>query len=157
MEIRRTPFEAGTRLELMDGDKSVSRLFVFDLRMNIGGAWARCGGIGGVETSRDHRMHGCGRRLLEESVTWMRQEGYHLSALFGIPNFYYRFGYAPGLVESEASVATRQAETAPRRYAVRIGAAAAHRENILLQRLKQRRAGAVVVRAGIVVVAIFHE
>jgi len=119
MEIRRTPFEAGTKLELMEGDKAISRVLVFDLRMNIGGVWARCGGIGGVETSRDHRMHGCGRRLLEESIIWMRQEGYHLSALFGIPNFYYRFGYAPGLVESEATVVTRQAETAPRRYAVR--------------------------------------
>jgi predicted acetyltransferase len=119
MEIRRTPFDGGTKLELVEGDKAVSRLLVVDLRMCIGGVWVRCGGIGDVHTNHDYRMKGCGRRLLEEAVTWMRQQGYHLSALFGIPNFYYRFGYTPGLVESEASIATRQAETATGRYAVR--------------------------------------
>ena len=49
----------------------------------------------------------------------MRQEGYPLSALFGISDFYPKFGYAPALVECSTELATRYAERASARFDVR--------------------------------------
>ena len=117
--IRHAPFEGGTKIELLIDDKPVSNLSVFDLRMRIGDVAVRLGGIGDVQTSREYRLKGHARRLLEDSVFFMREQGYHLSALFGITDFYSKFGFASALVQAESSVATRDAETAVARYELR--------------------------------------
>jgi len=111
-ELRRTPISEGTSLELVEGTEVVSSVTVVDLQMRIGRTSVRCGGIGGVGTPPEHRMKGYSRRLLENAVQFMTQEGYHVSALFGIPSYYHRFGYAPALVGSEFSMATRDMECA---------------------------------------------
>jgi hypothetical protein len=49
----------------------------------------------------------------------MREEGYHLAALYGIAAFYPRFGFASALIHAETRIATRDAEAAAVRYAVR--------------------------------------
>ena len=118
-ELRRKPFEYGTQLELFSGEEAVSGLAVWDLPLQIGSAVARLGGIGGVYTRREHRMHGYSRRVIEESLTFMRDEGYQLSALFGIENYYPKYGYATALIESQSTVATRDALDAEARLAVR--------------------------------------
>jgi len=119
MILRRTPSERGIKIELMLQGAAVSRVSVIDLDMRIGDASVRCGGIGDVYTERAHRRKGYARRVLEESLAFMVQEGYHLSALFGIPDLYSKFGFAPALIESRCTVATRDAETAQSHYAVR--------------------------------------
>jgi predicted acetyltransferase len=118
-ELRRKPFEYGTQLELFLGEAAVSGVAVWDLPMQIGSAVVRLGGIGGVYTRREHRLHGYSRRVIEESLAFMRDEGYHLSALFGIENYYPKYGYATSLVESQSTVATRDALDAEARLAVR--------------------------------------
>ncbi len=118
--IRRTPAESRTRIELLlDDDTSASHLSVVDLRMRVGGIAVRCGGIAGVGTDRSQRNKGYARVVLDESIAFMREEGYHLSALFGISDFYPKFGYASSLVECMAELATRYAESAVAHYAVR--------------------------------------
>ncbi|NLG28740.1 MAG: GNAT family N-acetyltransferase [Chloroflexi bacterium] len=119
MEFRRTAVEHGCKLELLVDERAVSRLYLFDLGMRVAGIPMRCGGIGGVHTERDQRMHGYSRSVLQESLAVMRSEGYELSALFGIPDYYHRFGFASALVEAECTVWTRNAELAQPRYAVR--------------------------------------
>jgi len=119
MLLRRTPSERGIKIELMLQGAAVSRVSVIDLHIRIGDTSVRCGGIGNVHTERAHRRKGYARRVLEESLTFMQQEGYHLSALFGIPDFYSKFGFAPVLIESQCTVATRDAEAAQSHYAVR--------------------------------------
>ncbi len=119
MAFRSTPSERGVKLELLVDDKPVSSLILFDLRMGIGGVPLRCGGIGGVSTPRAQRMHGYSRRVLAHSVEVMRAEGYEIAALFGIPDYYHRFGFASALVEGEIVLATRDAELAVARYPVR--------------------------------------
>lgn len=64
-------------------------------------------------------MKGYNRRVLEESLSYMRERGYHISALYGIPHYYTKLGYTGALVDAECKVATRDAETAVARYAVR--------------------------------------
>jgi len=119
ISICHTPFGVGTKVELLVGDKPVSSLEIFDLKMRIGDVAVRLGGIGGVQTVREYRLKGYARRLLEHSVSFMREQGYHLSALFGITDFYHKFGFASALVQAESSVATRDAEAAVARYELR--------------------------------------
>ena len=119
MEIRHTPFDEGTRLELCLEGKAVSGLSVHDLTLRIGERTVRCGGIGGVGTPNEHRMKGYARQILDASITFMQDEGYHLAALYGIPSFYTRWGFAPAMPECRVTIKTRDAELAPSRFQVR--------------------------------------
>lgn len=102
-----------TREMWIDGEeKSVCHLIVIDYAMRIGATVVRMAGIGGVYTERVHRKKGYMRRLYEDTVQYMIAEGYDISMLFGIENFYTKFGYAPGLAGFECKVKTRDAEMA---------------------------------------------
>ena len=98
------------RVSLVKDKEEVSGLSIVDLKMRIGGAMVRMGGIGGVHTDPKHRMKGYGRRVMEYSIQYMRDQGYDISVLFGIRGFYTKFGYAPCLAEHKATIATRVAE-----------------------------------------------
>lgn len=119
MSLQRTALDRGFRLDWLVDGEPVSGLTVHDLRMRIGQVPVRCGGIGAVSTKREHRLRGYASRVLHGAVETMKAEGYHISALFGIPDFYHRFGFAPVMPECEASVATRDAERAQAHFAVR--------------------------------------
>ena len=93
---------------LMADGKKVSWLTVIDYRMRIGSAQVRMGGIGGVGTEQAERMKGYSRGLMEDSVRYMRDEGFDVSALFGIRDFDPKFGYAVCLRSSTITMATRQ-------------------------------------------------
>lgn len=93
-------------------EKPVCNLWVIDFTMRVGATVVRMAGIGGVHTERAHRMKGYMRQLLEDTVQYMVAEGYDISMLFGIENFYTKFGYAAGLAAFECKVKTRDAEVA---------------------------------------------
>ena len=76
-------------------DEPVSRLWVHDLNVRFGEAVVRMGGIGGVWTEEAYRKRGFARRLLETANDYMRDEGFDIASLFGISNFYERWGYVP--------------------------------------------------------------
>jgi predicted acetyltransferase len=118
-QIRRTPKDGRVIVELYLGEQSVSRLSVHDLQMRVGPVALRCGGIGGVGTNLEHRQKGYSRLVINDSLEMMRTEGYHLSALFGIPDYYPQFGFAPALVDCETTIATRDAEAAETHFIVR--------------------------------------
>jgi predicted acetyltransferase len=100
-----------TRELAVDG-QVVSWLTVIDYRMRIGTAEVRMAGIAGVESRPEHRMKGHMRGLFADTVAYMTGQGYVVSALFGIPNFYHRFGYATCLANTRAVLQTRDAELA---------------------------------------------
>jgi GNAT superfamily N-acetyltransferase len=83
-----------TRAELRIDGRAVSRLFIVPFTLRIGAAAVRMDGIAGVETEKEHRRRGYSRRVLEATVDWMRQGDAALSMLYGIPDFYPKFGYA---------------------------------------------------------------
>jgi len=60
-------------------------------------------------------MKGHARYLLHDTVRYMTEEGFDVSVLFGIPDFYNKFGFIPCLPDHRISVATRDAERAGRR------------------------------------------
>ncbi len=106
------------RVELRVSGEPVSWLSIIDLKMRIGSAQILVGGIGGVYTKREHRMKGYARRVIEHAIRWMREHGYPLTALFGIPNFYHKFGYAVFMAEHTLSIMTRDAESATAHFKV---------------------------------------
>ncbi len=77
------------------GGEVVTHWGVWRYRMRIGRAEVRCGGIGAVATSAEHRRRGYMARTAPHSLARMRALGYDLSVLFGIDGFYHRFGYVP--------------------------------------------------------------
>lgn len=74
-------------------DDNASRLWIVEKTMRIGNAKVRFGGIAGVGTKEEHRMKGYASVVLEASTKLMQDRGYDMGMLFGIRNFYHRFGY----------------------------------------------------------------
>ena len=83
---------AASRIGLLE-DRLVSHFGVWDYQMRIGTARVRCGGIGVVATHFDYRKRGLMEQTAPASVAAMRDLGYDMSILFGISDFYHRFGY----------------------------------------------------------------
>lgn len=81
-----------SRIGLID-DQVVTHYGVWDYEMQIGQARVRTGGIGAVATDGDFRKRGFMDATARASVEAMRAAGYDFSMLFGIDNFYNRFGY----------------------------------------------------------------
>ena len=98
------------KLSLDMGGETVGRAEVNDLTMRLYGTWVRMGGIANVVVQSQHRGKGYASRLMREAVSYMEREGYAVSILFGIPDFYHRFGYVPVTPEYAVSVAVRDAE-----------------------------------------------
>jgi len=119
LEIKVTQEDHATRHDLLLEGRSVSRLWVIDLVMRVGIASVHMGGIGGVETDDEHRNRGYARRVLEHSNRWMTENGYDCATLFGISDFYDKFGYAVCLADHRVTVRTRDAERAERTLDVR--------------------------------------
>jgi predicted acetyltransferase len=105
-------------IRLFYDGKEVSGLWVHDLWVRIGEAYVRMGGIGGVHTEEPYRMRGFARRVMEESIEYMREAGFVLSALFGIPFFYERWGFVPALPEYRISLRLEAISDAKQKHEV---------------------------------------
>lgn len=119
MNIRTIDEGRRHKREMLIDDQVACWLWVIDYQMHIGSAQVRMAGIGGVETVREHRMKGYMRVLFEDTVQYMTAEGYDVSVLFGIPNFYTKFGYAVCLPTFKQIVQTRDAEEAKPRTRIK--------------------------------------
>jgi hypothetical protein len=90
--------------------ENVSHLGIFTFKMHIGPAQFKMGGIGGVATNWKHRRKGYSRYVMDDTIRWMKDEGYDVTTLHGIDNFYHKFGYANCMPQCIATVRTRDAE-----------------------------------------------
>lgn len=81
-----------SRVGFADG-RLVSHFGVWGYEMRVGAARLKVGGIGAVATDGTCRKRGFMARTASESIRAMRALGYDMSVLFGIQNFYHRFGY----------------------------------------------------------------
>lgn len=93
-----------SRVGLVDG-RLATHWGVWDYSMRIGSARVRVGGIGVVATHGDYRKMGLMARTAEASLAAMTEAGYDMTVLFGIWNFYHRFGYVRAWPESKHVVA----------------------------------------------------
>ena len=112
MEYRTIDDGRNHRREMLVDGELVCWLGVIDYTMRIGAAQVRMAGIAGVETKEQHRKKGYMRHFFNDTLAYMQTEGYDVSMLFGIPDFYPKFGYATCLAEPSFTLKTRIAETA---------------------------------------------
>lgn len=92
-----------SRVALLKG-QLVGGLRMTSHTIRIGEARLRMGGLGWVTTSPEHREKGLARALVDDILYYMKEHGYHVSMLFGIPNFYHKFGYTTALAEYNVKV-----------------------------------------------------
>ncbi|MEK7474774.1 MAG: GNAT family N-acetyltransferase [Candidatus Coatesbacteria bacterium] len=97
----------------------VSWIMINHFIMRVGEARLRVGGIGGVGTAKEHRNKGYSSLCMLKCLEIMERDGFHLTALFGIPNFYHRWGYAQAIPEPRLKLATGAApSTMPAGYRI---------------------------------------
>ena len=77
-----------------EGQDKVSTCGILALEMQIGAAVVRMDGIGGVNTQEAFRNRGLARHVLNAAVDYMTRGDAALTMLYGITNFYPKFGYA---------------------------------------------------------------
>ncbi len=77
----------------MDGNDAASRCGILALQMRIGVAVVRMDGIGGVGTEEAFRNRGLARHVLDAAVAHMTAGDGAVAMLYGIPDFYHKFGY----------------------------------------------------------------
>ena len=109
-----------TWFSLSIGDEDqVSGLGLREFQMRFGSAQLNMGGIEGVNTKEEHRNKGYSRRVMEATMTFMIENGYDVSMLFGIRDFYHKFGYATVIPEIWIDFGREEAQAAVSTYQIR--------------------------------------
>jgi predicted N-acetyltransferase YhbS len=94
-----------SRIGIIDS-KIVTHWGVWGHGMRIGSGVVRVGGIGVVATDFDFRKKGLMAKTANASIEAMREAGYDMTILFGIDDFYYKFGYTRAWAETSFIVKT---------------------------------------------------
>ncbi len=81
-----------SRIGIIDGE-IVTHWGVWEYDMRIGAGCVRVGGIGVVATHAGFRKKGLMTRTARASIKAMREMGYDMTILFGIDDYYDKFGY----------------------------------------------------------------
>jgi predicted acetyltransferase len=95
-----------TRIVRM-GEEVAAALRVTSDTIRIGEARLHMGGFGWIATAANHRNKGLASALIGDTLRFMREGSFHVSMLFGIPNFYHRFGFHTTLAEYTTKIDVR--------------------------------------------------
>ena len=98
---------------VVDGT-SVSHAGSVQTEMRIGSSIVKMGLITDVATNSRYRMYGYSGSCMTRQLQHFQDEGDDVSVVFGISDFYNKFGYAPCFPEHTLVLNTRDAEEAPR-------------------------------------------
>lgn len=104
-----------TRVALVDGELAGALRLTTEV-IRLGEARLKMGGLGWVATAQEHRHKGVASALIQGTLRYMRAHGYHVSMLFGIPNFYHRFGYTTTLADYFVTLDAVEAARASTQY-----------------------------------------
>ena len=117
--IEREILDGGTcYITLLHEGEVVSWLFIIDLEMRIGSAVVRTGIITRVGTEKAHRNRGFSRCVMNDALNYMREADFEMSSLFGIQNFYEKWGYARTIPTYIFDIATEAIASAVLRHRV---------------------------------------
>ncbi len=81
-----------SRIGILDG-KIVTHCGIWEYRLRIGEAVVRFAGVGGIATDGDYLKRGLMSRTIPACLADLPAAGYPASFLFGIENYYHKFGY----------------------------------------------------------------
>lgn len=83
-----------TKLSLYRDGEELSRTWIVPYTLRVGATTVRMDGIGGVGTPEEYRNKGYSRQVLTAAVEYMKAGDALLTTLYGIPDYYPRWGYA---------------------------------------------------------------
>jgi predicted acetyltransferase len=137
------------RVQLYEDDERVAGLWLHIMKMRIGSVPVSMAGIGGVATSEKHRNKGYASIVMWDSIALMEEKDWEFSLLFGIPDFYHRFGFGSVFPDSELVVETEVLALAGRPVSIRaFKKADAPSLRRLYARLSAQRTGSAARRSG---------
>lgn len=87
------------------GGRLVGHVGIWRYRMRVGRARLLTGGIGAVATHGEHRRRGVAAACMRAVMKSMAAAGYHYSMLFGLRDFYHRWGFVQAWPDTSVSVA----------------------------------------------------
>ena len=105
-EIAISPTSRGWNVLLSVEGEGVSGLAIVDQKVRVGTAGLKMAGIAGVWTDDKHRKKGYASRVMWAAIDEMERRRYDISILFGIPDFYHRYGYTVCFTSPVAQVRT---------------------------------------------------
>lgn len=132
MVVQRTA--RGQRVEMRIDGQPVSWAELPYHRLRLGQATLTAGGVAGVFTRPENRGRGYNRQVMERCVEVLAADGLDVSLLFGIPNYYHKFGYRTTLADYEFTVTARALIDGPMKLTIRELPKARHGEILPLYR-----------------------
>src|SRR6056297_601320 len=108
--IAESPYDwEASRIGVVDGEIA-THFGVWDMQVRVGRSALRLAGIGAVATMKVYRGKGLMAETAADCVGGLDAAGYDVSLLFGIPNFYHRYGFV--VSASDRSIVLETRETA---------------------------------------------
>ncbi|MCK5863334.1 MAG: GNAT family N-acetyltransferase [Candidatus Hydrogenedentes bacterium] len=101
---------AHNRILYAEGELAAA-LRIFTHTIRIGEARLKMGGFACVTTAGPLRHKGYAALLMTDSMRFLHAQGYHVSILFGIADFYHRWDFASALPEYASVIDVREAST----------------------------------------------
>ncbi|HOJ34143.1 MAG TPA: GNAT family N-acetyltransferase [Candidatus Hydrogenedentes bacterium] len=111
-----------TRILTVNGEIASALRLTTDAIL-MGESRLKMGGLGWVSTLEKYRGKGFCSALVRDTMDYMRSNNYHVSMLFGIPEFYERFGYCTCLVDYLVEMDTAEALTFDSPFSLRLACA----------------------------------
>ncbi len=91
--VRGSSYDWEASRVILDAGRIVSHVGVWQYRMRVGQGRLKSGGIGIVMTDGRYRKQGLNTQVMNATMTGMRDAGYDYSVLFGVKDYYHRFGF----------------------------------------------------------------
>jgi predicted N-acetyltransferase YhbS len=96
------------------GDRVVGNVTVLRVPVRLGSVVLETAGIAGVCADPRARKQGIASALMPEALKASKEAGLCFSLLFGIDNFYHRFGFVPAWADHEMRVKPEELPGSPR-------------------------------------------
>jgi len=111
--IRITAFEdanfrkGDVKVVEIDG-KIVSAVMIIRRPYRIGTAVVKGAMIAPLATHPEYEKRGCGSALMRDGVQYIKEQGFDIALLWGIPWLYTRYGYTPAIMNTEIILNSNQ-------------------------------------------------
>jgi predicted acetyltransferase len=88
----------------------VGHLKIVPQILKFGSCYIKSGGFAGVCVKTPLRKKGIARMMIEFTLEKLEKENYDVALLFGIPDFYHRFGFVPVFKEFQALIEVKKVQ-----------------------------------------------
>lgn len=118
MQLREVKTVNRWKVEIVTDERSIASLWIVDRQMRIEPCPVFTGGIAGVGTGGEYRNQGLSPQVRDAAFELGRREGCDAAMLFGIKDFYHKFGFFTFFPERLLDLELHEAERAKKQLAM---------------------------------------